>query len=351
MNEKLIVSAADKSSTSHGVELWSSRRWLAEVTSWIDAQLSGVGIARAGAVEQVHLRPWGTVLKVPSEVGSVWFKAAGPGTAFEAALYDILVNSVPERVLAPIAADVERAWVLLPDGGPTIGERLEGVDLAHTLAEAMVQYGELQRTLAPRVDDLLRAGVWDMRPSRMSARFNEALARTAELIEARGDAAKREMHAAVSALRPTVASWCEQLMDSALPATLDHNDLHPWNILGDGHHARFYDWGDSVVAHPFAAMLVPFGFLLRLFDAQLDDARFLRARDAYLAGFATYAPQEDLVETLDVACRVAKIARVLTWSRAVQAARDAGESIDETWLAAPIATLASLLDASYLGGA
>ena len=26
---------------------------------------------------------------------------------------------------------------------------------------------------------------------------------------------------------------------------------------------RYYDWGDSVVAHPFAAMLVPLGFVQR----------------------------------------------------------------------------------------
>jgi hypothetical protein len=45
---------------------------------------------------------------------------------------------------------------------------------------------------------------------------------------------------------------------------LDHNDLHPWNILGIGTGvpasasattAIFYDWDDSVVAHPFGSAL------------------------------------------------------------------------------------------------
>ena len=55
--------------------------------------------------------------------------------------------------------------------------------------------------------------------------------------------------------------------------------------------------------------------------------------------------------TLDVACRVAKIARVITWDRGVRAARDEGQEVDEIWTRAPMETLALLLDDSYLGGA
>ncbi len=58
-----------------------------------------------------------------------------------------------------------------------------------------------------------------------------------------------------------------------------------------------------------------------------------------------------MVATLEVACRVAKVARVLTWTRAIEAARQEGEDLDDQWTRAPIETLASLLDDSYLGGA
>jgi Ser/Thr protein kinase RdoA (MazF antagonist) len=150
----------------------------------------------------------------------------------------------------------------------------------------------------------------------------------------------------------TVASWCARLAASRVPPSLDHNDLHPWNMLGDGAGAvRFYDWGDSVVAHAFAAMLVPLGVMRHHLGVYPDDPRLLRARDAYLEVFTASAPDEDLVATLEVACRVAKIARVLTWDRALQAAREQGEKLDDSWAAAPVETLASLLDESYLGGA
>lgn len=295
------------------------------VVAWLDEQLAAIGIERIGEVEQPHLRPWATVLKAPTSHGAVWLKAAGPGTAFEAGLYGLLARTAPDHVLSPIATDPTRGWIVLPDGGPPIGERLGGADLVEALVAALAQYGRLQRALAPSVDDLLALGVADMRPARMPERFPEALAAAEVVAESRDDPAAQAICRRVAAMGDTV--------------------------LGDGAgQVRFYDWGDSVVAHPFAAALVPLGFVQDLLDASLDDPRLLRARDAYLDVFADTAPPEELVETLELACHVAKIARVLTWDRALQAAREQGERLANEWANAPVEALAALLEPSYLGG-
>src|SRR5262245_36588383 len=336
--------------SGHGTAVWSSPEWRAHAVSWLDERLASAVIERCGDVEQPHVEPWATVLKVPTNAGVVWMKAAGPGTAFEAGLYDLLAATVPDRVLTPIATDAARGWMVLPDGGRPLGDRLTGTALVEALVGALAEYGRMQLDLVPHVDGLLSLGVADMRPQMMGERFEQALTATRAGLD--GRAADRSTHRRVAAMGETIASWCERLSASFLPASLDHNDLHPWNILGDGAgDVRFYDWGDSVVAHPLAAMLVPLGFVQRLLEVELDDPRFVDARDAYLDVFRPVARGEDLVATLDVACRVAKIARVLTWDRAVRAASDEGQDVDENWTRAPMETLEALLDDSYLGGA
>ena len=57
-----------------------------------------------------------------------------------------------------------------------------------------------------------------------------------------------------------------------------------------------------------------------------------QARDAYLEGFGG----RELVETLELACRVAKIARTLTWVRAAPGEDAAGQQ------------LATLLEETYV---
>jgi hypothetical protein len=138
--------------------------------TWLDERLAASGIRRTGAVEQPHLRPWATALRAPTDRGPVWLEAAGPETAFEVALYQLLERVAPERVLTPIATDPGRGWMVLPDGGVTLGERLDELGPVEAMV-VLPEYGRLQRDLGPHVDELLRLGLADMRASVMPLRF------------------------------------------------------------------------------------------------------------------------------------------------------------------------------------
>ena len=276
-------------------------------TAWVDARLEEAGRSRTGPLELFRERPWATVWRAETTDGPVWLKQPNAETVFEVGLYALLERVAPEHILIPLGVDVERGLLLLPDGGPTTDD----------LETALPQYAELQRAVAPHVDDLLAFGIADMRGDAMPERFEEALASIAG-------------GGHVAAARKRYVAWCEQLAAAPGGASLDHNDLHGENILAGG---RFYDWGDSVVAHPFACMLIPMGI------ARGDP----RVRDAYLEAFTDLGPHAELVATLELACRVAKIARALVWLRAVRAMPDA----DPNWTSAPLEYLTSVLDDGY----
>ncbi|MPZ25512.1 MAG: phosphotransferase [Micromonosporaceae bacterium] len=337
---------------SYGLAVWGSPQWRAQAASWLDEQLAAAGLARTGEVTQPHLRAWGTVLRAPTTDGPVWLKAPGPGTAFEVELYRLLARVAPDRVLPALAADPRRGWLLLPDGGPTLGERVTGGDLVEALVVILPQYGQLQRDLAGHVDELLAFGVTDMRAAVMPQRFDEALTAAREYLGYAGTAPDWALYHRIVGARASVAAWCQRLAGAPVPPSLDHNDLHPFNIFLAGTDgaspagpARFYDWGDSVVAHPFASLLVGLGFLHQSLGAGPDDPQIVRPRDAYLEVFSDLASHAELVETIGLACSVGKIARALTWHRSLRAQglEQAGEHAR-----APLESLASMLGPSYL---
>jgi hypothetical protein len=152
-----------------GRDAWSSAAWREAALAWVREH-----VVPTGAVEQTSLRPWATVLRVPTADGPVWMKAAAPSTAFEVPLYGVLASTVPERVLTPIAVDVERSWLLLPDGGPSLGEQDAGIE---PLVAALGDYGRMQRQLergsarcAPRASREPRPTPGRTRPPRPSPR-------------------------------------------------------------------------------------------------------------------------------------------------------------------------------------
>jgi hypothetical protein len=306
----------------------SGPEWLAAAVTWLDGRLTAAGAARTGPVTRPRRRAWGTVLSAPTTRGPVWLKAPAPQTAFEVALYELLAAVAPGRVLEPIAVDVARGFVLLPDGGPALPP-----DDVAGLAAALARYGELQRTLASHVDTLLGLGLADMRPAAMPARFGEALAVARRL----ATADDRPALDRVAGLRPRFAGWCARLAASPVPASIDHNDLHAGNVFATG---TVYDWGDSVIAHPFASMLMALGYG----DFRRTGPVVGRLLDAYLEPFTDLAPRAELAGEVAVACRVATVARALVWERAVRL--EPGD-----FARAPLETLLLLVaDAEIVGG-
>ena len=332
---------------------WESPEWFAGAAEWLDRRLVDAGIDRTGDVERYRVRPWAAILTAPTDNGPVWMKAAGPGTAFEVGLYELLHRVVPGRVLAPIALDVERAWIVLPDGGTPLAElNVDGEELMSAMLAILPQYAQLQRDLAPHTEEMLELGVADMRPAMMPDRFDEAIAAVRPSVYGSTDDGDRLTLARVLAMRDDYESWCKLLAASPVPPSIDHNDFHPVNMLagegGDFERARFYDWGDGVIAHPFATMLVTLGVARAQLELSDDDTRLLRIRDAYLEVFSDLAPHRELVETMELSCRVAKVARALVWHRAVRAYEG---HVPDDFAMAPAESLFALLDDSYLGGA
>ncbi|WP_433204481.1 aminoglycoside phosphotransferase family protein [Dactylosporangium sp. CS-047395] len=251
------------------------------LVAWLDERLAAAGRRRTGELTVPRVRPWGTVMRAETDAGTVWLKLPGPTTAFEISLYPLLHHLAPQHVLAPIAADPALGRLLLPDGGPTLRDR------PGEFARALPRYAELQRALAPAADELAAAGVTDMRPARLPRLLEEQT---------------------IALVPPVRRAWFAEiaaaLAESKVPASIDHADLHPGNVFADGY--RCYDWGDSVLGHPFGSMLVA------LRD-DVDD----RARDAYLEVFTDLAPRAELLTDLRHARIAGNLIRALTWHRAL----------------------------------
>ena len=87
----------------------------------------------------------------------------------------------------------------------------------------------------------------------------------------------------------------------------------------------------------------------RQLNVDLYAAELVRIRDAYLEPCSDLASRDELVEALELACRVGKVARALTWARAVT--QSDTDELDKHYATAPLQRLRSLFDDSYLGGA
>jgi hypothetical protein len=301
---------------------WTDPGWRATIEAWVAEQLAALGRTATGPIEQPHIRPWSTALRIPTDGGIVWAKAARAGTAHEAGLLTAFANWDVPFVLHPIAADVERAWLLLPDGGPTLRQtRPDGTgdrDL-DAWERVLADYATLQRGLEARNGELLRIGVPDGRPDALEGTLMRLVDDDATWTRAVDDdaAAAGEARAKLRGLGSWVAARAGELASSGIAATIQHDDLHGGNVFAGPAGYRFFDWGDSVVAHPFGTLVTTLNSVAFRLELDPDGPALDRLRDAYLEAWTDVLPRPALGEVLGAALDLGRIGKAAAWDRAL----------------------------------
>jgi hypothetical protein len=296
---------------------WTQPDWLAGATAWIHARLTERGISPAGEIEQPHIRWWSTVMRVPTNEDDLWFKANAGVHGFEAALLTILGRVEPGRVPELVAADPERGWLLMRDGGSRLREQLTSAgDIVHW-ERLLPLYAELQLAVAPHIDELLAAGVPDERLAVLPSQLERLLADEEALLLDRPEGVTSAEHERLRALVPEYAASCKRLAAFGLPETLQHDDFHDGNIFVRDGRYLFFDWGDSCVSHPFHSLVVTMRVIARGFELDPGAPDLLRLRDAYLEPFASYGAIAELRAATELAHFTGTAARALAWHRFV----------------------------------
>ncbi len=251
----------------------------------------------------MRVRPWASVVEVPTTEGLVWFKACERQQAFEARLTAQLASRWPALLPRVLAHDDARGWLLLADAGRRVGDLGNPPELWERV---LPRYAELQMGERDFVEDHLAHGVLDLRVERLPWGFTALLSRDLPLEPHERDMLRR--------FEPRFAELCAALAAESPGNSIQHDDLHVNAVFvretRAGDELRVLDWGDASIGHPFFSPYVTFRFLERVNGLEPGDPWFARLRDAYLEPWG-----RGLVPAFERALRIAAFSHVIAWLR------------------------------------
>ena len=194
------------------------------------------------------MRPWATVLRVPTADGMLYFKEPTASLAHEARLIEMLARRRPELVTEIVFSD-EDGRMLMRDAGRAAGSSRDP-DLAG--ATGRWRYRSMPSCRSRRVQD----ADGSCRPERSTAvrRSAGSVPRVDRRACAGSDGggvraiARAGARVGARCARNSRPARCQR------PSTTTTSPTGAFHVAGGGY--RFLDWGDACVSHPFMTLTV-----------------------------------------------------------------------------------------------
>ena len=303
------------------VEAWTSAVFVDEARGWVADRLERVGASLTGDWAQPHARPWSSTMWFATTAGRVWFKVNAPASRYEPALLGLLAERVPGLAPEVVAMDQERGWSLLRDGGPPLRSVLAPQDSWAVWEGLVATYAAAQVRLTTDRVAVLSTGAAEVSPTTLPGLARELVVELAAQPVQQGGLGAAEADRLAAAL-PRFDAWCAELGASAVPDSIQHDDLHSGNVCWRGSvpEARIIDWGDAVWGAPLGTLLCTTASLAHHAGLPADAPEVLRVRDAYLEPFTEYVDRAALLRLADLSCRTGRVTRALSWRAALRGA-------------------------------
>lgn len=296
---------------------WDNPGWFRQAENWIRTQLALFGQRACGAIEQIHVRPWSTVLRVPTREGFLFFKAVLPAFRFEVALSQALADWYPGDILPVLAAEPEAGWMLLPDAGLPLRSRLGQPDYFPLWAKTFARYARIQMELSAHPELLLQHGAPDRRLERLPELLAALLEDTPILRIGEPNGLSKSEHRRLLDSLPAFASACQHLAASGIPASLHHDDFHDANVFLSAEQIYLTDWGECGLAHPFFSLMIALRGIVYRLDLAEDAPETQRLALGYLRHWSDFGPAEDLLPVFAEAQVIAMANRAMSWHQVV----------------------------------
>ena len=247
---------------------------------------------------------------VPTADGRLYFKAAYAKGPTETAVVMALAERWPESMPRLVAADPARDWMLMEEFAD---DALEGTGAERSLspgqwAAALERFARIQIATADEIDRWRAMRCADLSSASVAEQLAEIVA------QARPGTSERELSeaqvAALRALLPQLLEGWRRLDDLGVPPAIVQMDFRLGNFARQGDGFLYFDWGDTVVAHPFLSAA-------RCIDYVKDEDVAARAaiREGYLGPWRELLPGAPLDEAFDLVDRLNPSFQVVRWRR------------------------------------
>lgn len=188
------------------------------------------------------------VLKIRLKDKNIFYKQVLKGLFEQEILFTKLLSDMSSNTPTVIDYDNEKGYLILEDFGT---KTLWNFNDIETWCATIKKYAEIQKLAINNKDKLKTTNLFDRRVSNLTTIFKDIISNKDNLYLGRPHGINEEEYKVLISLTPKIEALCKKLESFNIPNTIEHGDMHPFNIAMKNKTPIFYDWSDCSYSHPF----------------------------------------------------------------------------------------------------
>jgi len=292
---------------------WEHTGWFTEAMTWIKGVMAQHSIRQLGAPKQAKVGAFSCVLSIPSDSGTLFFKASLGDKPSETLITRELGSRWPTSIMPLLETNPSKNWMLMKDyrsfGFRTLKES-EYADAARGFSELLINTNS-------SLEQWREMNCPDFSLDQIEA-FSREFSQRTGLFESGGAPMEKDELEMLVKFVEEMGARCSSLAAFKIPDMLGNLDFRLGNIAGKKNRFIYFDWQESVITHPFFSVLNMFdGFSKSDFpglgeavqDSQLSVSR-LSIQNAFLEPFTEFEPTERLEEAFEIAKQIQPVVQL-----------------------------------------
>lgn len=285
-----------------------------DMIKWAEESLVSKGYIIQKAPEIIQKTPYSSVIRFLTSVGHVYLKQTPPTLFLEVEIMKLLFNQFHANVPEIIAENKMFNCFLMRDCGNSLRESLKINFQPELLCKGVKRYTDIQRKVEGQTNTFIEFGVPDWRLEKLPDLYLKLIAEEELLIQ---DGMTINELKNLQELHSVLVSIAELLSSYKIPETLDHCDFHDNNMLvaNNMQDVTIIDWGETVVSHPFFALISFISTVAYRYKLQETSDTFIGLEDACFKNWLEIVPRNVLLEAMRLTKKIWPIYSALGYYR------------------------------------
>lgn len=298
-----------------------------QILVWAEEYLATDGKTKTINSKKILQTSYSTVYKIQTEHRDFYLKRIPDDLFSEPDVINFL-NTTNCRHVPKFVAKNEslNCFLMTSCGDESLRHLFKGKLEISQMKIGINNFTQIQRSLEDKIPEMLSIQIPDWRLKKFPLLYSQLIQQDTLLLS---DGMTEQEINQLQDLQDVCSSLCNELLNFAIPETINHNDFQENNMILDKAtgNISIIDWGEAVITHPFFSLCGCLWNITYFYKMQTDDPQYKALQLLCIEPWLEFYSEEQLIKILNLTTKLSGVYAALGYEKMYKATQNQEDTV------------------------